>query len=106
MKETTRRRAIQVAYNTEHGITPTSIKKKIHDITEHMQTEHKKAVNVLLDMDKQMFAKDPAKLIAMKEKEMLQAVKDLDFETAAILRDEIKELTGEAPKKKVKKGKK
>jgi excinuclease ABC subunit B len=106
MNETKRRRQLQMDYNTKHGITPITITKKIHDITEHMQTEHKKAVGTLLSVDKVLYEKDPAKLIAQKEKEMLQAVKELDFETAAILRDEIKELTGENPKKKGKAKKK
>ena len=43
-------------------------------------------------IDERVFAKDPAKLIRVKEKEMKRAVKALDFETAAILRDEIREL--------------
>jgi excinuclease ABC subunit B len=43
--ETNRRRGIQEAYNKEHGITPTTIKKHIHDITEELQSKHAKAVN-------------------------------------------------------------
>ena len=87
--ETNRRRAIQVAYNKEHGITPKTIIKQIKDITEHLQTDHMKSVKFNLDIDAQIFAKDPQKLIKLKEKEMSKAVKELDFETAAILRDEI-----------------
>ncbi len=90
IKETDRRRAIQEAYNTEHGITPTTIKKNIKDITEELQSRHEKAVNAELDIDKKLFAKNPSKLIKLKEKQMKEAVKMLDFETAAILRDEIK----------------
>lgn len=105
MKETKRRRELQVAYNTKHGITPKTIIKKIQDITDQLQTTHKKAVGTLLSVDRQLYEDDPAKLIADKEKQMREAVKDLDFETAAILRDEIKELTGEGPKKKSKTGK-
>ena len=90
--ETNRRRAIQVAYNKEHGITPKTIIKKIKDITEHLETDHMKAVKANLDIDAQVFGKDLAKLIKLKEKEMSRAVKELDFETAAILRDEIVEL--------------
>ncbi|OHA84063.1 MAG: excinuclease ABC subunit B [Candidatus Yonathbacteria bacterium RIFCSPLOWO2_01_FULL_47_33b] len=101
--ETNRRRAIQVAYNTEHGITPQTIIKKIQDITEHLDTDHMKAVKMNLDIDTEIFAKDPQKLIKLKEEEMSDAVKDLDFETAAILRDEIlalQEKLGIAPAKK------
>lgn len=87
--ETNRRRAIQVAYNKEHGITPKTIIKEIKDITEHLETEHMKAVRMNLNIDEQIFAKNPQKLLKLKEKEMGKAVKDLDFETAAILRDEI-----------------
>jgi len=87
--ETNRRRAIQVAHNKEHGITPKTIIKEIKDITEHLETEHMKAVKMNLDIDGQIFAKNPQKLLKLKEKEMSKAVKELDFETAAILRDEI-----------------
>lgn len=90
--ETNRRRTIQMAYNEEHGITPTTIEKRIHDITEELQSDHAKAVNAELDIDKKLFAKNPEKLIKLKEKQMKEAVKMLDFETAAILRDEIQVL--------------
>lgn len=95
--ETNRRRAIQVAYNTAHGITPQTIIKKIHDITDQMRTEHDKAIKVLLDVDRALYAKNPKKVMKEKEKQMAQAVKELDFETAAILRDEIRVL--QMPKK-------
>ncbi|MFA6077578.1 MAG: excinuclease ABC subunit UvrB [Candidatus Paceibacterota bacterium] len=87
--ETNRRRVIQVAYNKKHGITPTTIKKKIHDIAEHLESNHEKAVKFNLDIDEQVFRENPKKLIKLKEKEMSMAVKELDFESAAILRDEI-----------------
>ncbi len=117
--ETNRRRAIQVAYNKKHGITPKTIIKRIKDITEELENKHEKAVNAELDLDvelfKKAFIKDKnkkgktekdsvknllisddernlmvyEKIIKMKEKEMNSAVKTLDFETAAILRDEI-----------------
>jgi excinuclease ABC subunit B len=117
--ETNRRRTIQVEYNTEHGITPKTISKNIKDITEQLESKHAKAVNAELDLDielfKKAFKKDKSnkgknendsvknlllsdserentvyeKIIKMKEKEMNKRVKELDFETAAILRDEI-----------------
>jgi excinuclease ABC subunit B len=87
--ETNRRRAIQEAYNTEHGITPTTIQKNIKDITEELQSDHAKAVNAELSIDEKLFKKNPDKLIRLKEKAMKEAVKILDFETAAILRDEL-----------------
>lgn len=104
MGETNRRRTIQLAYNKKHGITPTTIIKAIKDITEELHTEHGKAVNVLLDIDKELYVKDPKKFIANKREQMAQAVQELDFETAAILRDEIAVLVGkEVPKKPRKK---
>jgi excinuclease ABC subunit B len=90
--ETNRRRSIQEAYNKEHNITPTTIEKNIKDITEELQSEHAKAVNEELRVDQKLFAKNPDKLIKLKEKAMKEAVKILDFETAAILRDEIEVL--------------
>ncbi|OGZ07296.1 MAG: excinuclease ABC subunit B [Candidatus Lloydbacteria bacterium RIFCSPHIGHO2_02_FULL_54_17] len=93
--ETNRRRAVQVEYNRVHGITPQSIKKKIKDITEELQSSHDKALKELYLIDQTKFAKDPAKLIRQKEKEMTAAAKELDFETAALLRDEIALLKGE-----------
>ncbi len=92
IKETERRRTLQMEYNKKHGITPKTIIKKIQDITDQMKTEHKKTVDGLLVLDRKMLEKDPEKLIKQKEKQMDGAVKILDFETAAILRDEILEL--------------
>ena len=127
--ETNRRRAIQVAYNKKHHITPKTIIKKIKDITEELESKHGKAVNAELDLDvelfKKAFMKDKTKkgrsesesiknlmlsdeertlfvykkIIQMKEKEMNKAVKELDFETAAILRDEIISLKDKMDKK-------
>jgi excinuclease ABC subunit B len=89
--ETNRRRAIQVAYNTKHGITPKTIIKKIHDITDQLQSEHQKTVKQLLAVDCSIYENVGA-LIKDKESQMAEAVKTLDFETAAIIRDEIAEL--------------
>ncbi len=89
---TTERRNRQLKYNKENGITPKTIIKKIQDITEELRSEHQKTVKALLEIDRKMYEKDPKKLIKQKEKQMNEAVKLLDFETAAILRDEIKEL--------------
>ena len=90
--ETARRRTIQRAYNTKHGITPKTIIKAIRDITETLEREHHQAVNLLLETDEALFKKSPKKLIKMKMQEMEEVVKNLDFETAAILRDEIRAL--------------
>ncbi|OGI94579.1 excinuclease ABC subunit B [Candidatus Nomurabacteria bacterium RIFCSPLOWO2_01_FULL_40_18] len=101
--ETSRRRNIQLAYNKKHGITPKTILKKIKDITEELESEHGKAVNAELKLDLEIFGKNNItyeKIIKMKEKEMNKAVKELDFETAAILRDEIGVLRLRLEKKK------
>ena len=92
MEETNRRRAIQVAYNERHGITPRTIIKKINDIMENLKSPHDKAVSELLRLDKDIVLKNPKKLIKQKEIQLNAAVKILDFETAAILRDELIEL--------------
>ncbi len=96
INETNRRRAIQIEYNQKHGITPQTIKKAIKDISEEMESSHEKALSVELAFDMAALgmkgSKGIAKLIKLKEKEMTLAVKELDFETAAILRDEIKAL--------------
>ncbi len=97
--ETNRRREIQIAYNTKHGITPTTIAKEIKDITQVMQTEHSKAIGVLLTIDSELYKKDPKGLLKEKRAQMSSAVEVLDFETAAILRDEIKALEALGKKK-------
>ncbi len=104
--ETNRRRAIQVAYNIEHNITPQTIKKNIKDITEELRSEHGKAVNSLLVVDADLYKKDPKKFLAEKKNQMAEAVKDLDFETAAIIRDELYTLLGEGKGKKKPRSKK
>ena len=89
--ETNRRRSLQVAYNKKHGITPKTIIKKIHDITEELDL-HKKAVRTLVALDLAANPKTFVKLIREKERQMNVSVRILDFETAALLRDEIREL--------------
>ncbi len=119
IRETNRRRNIQIAHNKKNNITPKTIIKKIKDITEELEDKHGKAVGAELDLDvevfKKAFTRDRKnigrseletikhsllsdeeinkliyeKIIKLKEKEMNKAVKELDFETAAVLRDEI-----------------
>jgi excinuclease ABC subunit B len=90
--ETNRRRAIQMTYNKKHNITPKTILKNIKDITEDILVDRNKAVKRLLELEKPKKKSDLKKLIKQKEGEMNEVVKELDFETAALLRDEIKEL--------------
>lgn len=96
MDETERRRRVQLAYNEKHGITPKTIKKRIRDITEDLKSDHDKTVQKELEVElaKGKSDKEVKKIIKRKEKEMNSAVKILDFESAAILRDEIKALEG------------
>ncbi len=89
IEETTRRRKKQTAYNKKHSITPKSIQKKIRSISDQMKTEHKETVEELLKVDKTLYLKNPKKILNEKRKQMKVAVQALDFETAAILRDEI-----------------
>jgi excinuclease ABC subunit B len=90
--ETNRRRELQLAYNKEHGITPKTILKEIKDITETMQSDHEKTVTSLFAIDKAEYLKNPKEVLTMKRAEMDEAVKVLDFETAALIRDEIRAL--------------
>jgi len=103
LEETNRRREKQIAYNKKHGITPKTIIKNIHDIAEHLRSDHDKAVAELLKVDLEMIGKRPVKLIKQKEAQMNAAVKILDFESAAILRDEITVLKEKISSKKTKK---
>lgn len=98
--ETERRRKIQLEYNKKHNITPKTIIKKIHSITDEMESRHQKTVKTLLEIDKKLYEKNPAKLIKEKTKQMNDAVKILDFESAAIIRDEIAAITKDLEPKK------
>ncbi|MCR4333652.1 MAG: excinuclease ABC subunit UvrB [Patescibacteria group bacterium] len=96
--ETNRRRDKQLAYNKKHGITPATIKKEIHDIAASMRTEHQRTIDELLVLDTLAYKDDPAAFIKRKREEMAEAVEQLDFETAALIRDEIYKLEGTGPK--------
>ncbi|HET8580913.1 MAG TPA: excinuclease ABC subunit UvrB [Candidatus Paceibacterota bacterium] len=103
MEETDRRREIQIAYNAEHGITPQTIHKRIADITGDIARTRERAVTRLAELDTLAAGGDIGKVIADKRKQMRTAAAELDFETAAMLRDEIAELErehGGAAKKK------
>ncbi|MCM1227905.1 MAG: excinuclease ABC subunit UvrB [Clostridium sp.] len=85
--ETERRRALQIAYNEEHGIIPQTIKKDIRKVLE-ITTKEK----VEKKTGKKLSKKEKAELIASLKTEMKAAAKLLEFEHAAYLRDKIKEL--------------
>lgn len=94
LDETNRRREKQIAYNKKHGITPQTIKKQVKDISDQFMKSHSKAVATMVEMDLGTATTKAArkKLITQKRKQMLEAAKNLDFETAALLRDEVKVL--------------
>ncbi|OHB19914.1 MAG: excinuclease ABC subunit B [Parcubacteria group bacterium RIFCSPHIGHO2_01_FULL_56_18] len=101
--ETNRRRAIQEAYNKKHGITPKTIEKRIHDIVGDIERTRSRAVSELAALDTAAYGGDVRKLIKDKRNQMHEAADKLDFETAALLRDEIQKL--ETKQKKSKKTK-
>jgi excinuclease ABC subunit B len=95
--ETHRRRELQLAYNRAHGITPKTVSKNIKDITAELRTEHQKTVDTLLRLDEEEFARAPKKVLKEKRARMEAAVHELDFETAALIRDEIRALESRLP---------
>ena len=90
--ETNRRRTMQMDYNRQHGITPRTIKKSIHDTIEVTKAAE---THSAYGIKKDMTASDREKLIRTLEKEMKAAAAALEFETAARLRDQIMELRKE-----------
>jgi excinuclease ABC subunit B len=98
IEETDRRRAIQRAYNEEHGITPETIVKGISDIAEFLQSDSKVPRSRRRRRIAAGSGLSPAeieKTIVELEEEMLEAAEDLRFEYAAKLRDEIRDLRRE-----------
>ena len=89
--ETNRRRAIQDAFNKEHGIEPQSIQKEVHDITEGIKAiaESRTRYDVVR---KEMSRSDMYRVVKDLEVQMKEAAKNLQFEKAAQFRDEIYEL--------------
>ncbi len=107
IEETNRRRAIQIAYNEEHGITPTTITKTREEIIGAQSILDVRGKDAYIEPEEVSIAADPLieymnreqleKMIAESERKMKKAAKELDFITAAQLRDEVVAL-----KKKVK----
>ena len=93
LDETARRREIQIAYNKEHGITPKTIVKPIHEVVRSKETQEMTAK--YMNKKHKVSKKDKEKLMANIEKEMKEAAKVLDFERAAELRDILIEMRGE-----------
>ncbi|MFA6548075.1 MAG: excinuclease ABC subunit UvrB [Candidatus Magasanikbacteria bacterium] len=97
--ETDRRRKIQLAYNKEHGITPKTIEKTIRNILEEFGISGSKKTKKargekmsVAQLDTLGDARPLEQIISEKEKQMKDAAKNLEFELAAILRDEVREL--------------
>jgi excinuclease ABC subunit B len=93
ISETVRRRAIQEAYNTEHGITPRGITKNIRDLTDRVKAvaEEKGLVSedgLIVDVPKE----ELTRMVKDLESQMKAAAKNLEFEKAALLRDQVVEL--------------
>jgi excinuclease ABC subunit B len=87
MDETDRRRTIQKAYNEEHGITPQSIKKAVRQTLI--------ITRKVVDADDEMSLDEKAARVKVLTEEMRTAARELEFEHAAKLRDEIRKLSGE-----------
>jgi excinuclease ABC subunit B len=95
--ETTRRRKLQGDHNTEHGIVPAGIKKEVRDITERVrQVAESRATYTAgkpIPAEEQHLSRDElARLVYEYERQMKQASKQLEFEKAAMLRDQVLEL--------------
>ncbi|HEY8236023.1 MAG TPA: excinuclease ABC subunit UvrB [Gaiellaceae bacterium] len=97
LDETNRRRAVQLAYNEEHGITPESIQKGVSDIAEFLSLEAPTVPRRRRGAQKVegMSSDEIERLVVTLEEEMFAAAEELRFEYAAKLRDEIKELRRE-----------
>lgn len=95
LSETKRRREIQRRYNEEHHISPESIKKSIHDILASVYESDYVTVSIVSEDSKIYSSEDELPVMIRKLKvEMKEAAKNLEFEKAAQLRDQIKEYTG------------
>ncbi|WP_163970525.1 excinuclease ABC subunit UvrB [Oceanobacillus halotolerans] len=94
--ETNRRREKQMAFNEEHNITPTTIKKEVRDVIRAtVAAEDEEGYNSKAKRLTELTKKEKAEVIDKMESEMKEAAKALDFERAAELRDIIIELKGE-----------
>jgi len=91
--EAERRRAKQIAYNEEHGITPQTVTKAVRETIRSAQQARERAIKEIIpEAPEEMEADELAEIIAALEAEMKQAAADLEFERAAQIRDDIAEL--------------
>ena len=89
MEETSRRRAVQLAYNQEHGITPQTVRKAVNDILDTLGYQAQESRQERRDKHAEMELEELRELLSQLEQTMLDAAKNLEFETAAALRDEM-----------------
>ncbi len=92
MRETERRRAKQEAYNLEHGITPTTVKKNVEDILAGLYKGDVDMNRVTAKIDKPLFGANLETVLDGLRTDMRKAAENLEFEEAARLRDEVKRL--------------
>lgn len=94
IKETNRRREIQMKYNKEHGIVPKTIKKPIENNLLQLVSSYRNLEDIVAEemVENNLNVKDIPKLITKLEKDMHKAAKVLDFERAAEIRDQLKKL--------------
>ena len=96
IKETRRRRSIQMAYNEEHGIVPQTVKKGLSDITDYLESEEGKRSAQEVNADLAGYSRSEIlRVIASLEDEMIEASAAMDFERAASVRDQIVQLRGQ-----------
>ena len=92
-----RRREAQLAYNVEHGITPRSIVKSVGDIRFVTRVADARVAKPGTAVHRPADESERETLIRMLEQQMQAAAEELDFELAAVLRDQLLELKADAP---------
>jgi excinuclease ABC subunit B len=96
IEETNRRRAVQLRYNEEHGITPQTIRKAVEDILERHREEKvsgaESEIEILVRTHNLLVPEQKKSLLSALRAQMLEHAKNLEFEQAAVIRDEIEKI--------------
>jgi excinuclease ABC subunit B len=94
---TNRRREIQKAFNEKHNITPQTVQKSVRNMLEIHRQQKAQAEGIATDVMSKaaLRSSNPKQIIAELKRQMLQAAQELDFESAAVLRDRIQEIQKE-----------